>query len=737
MAAVAAKGDFDMASPDFSHVFSGLTLNTVPCNFGDLTPRQQRKQMSPPFEAHGLHWVLVVEKYANEDGSFDVHVFMHCLSVSITEEQRTKFVIKGDISSGDHVFNGRLGQVFNLPGESFPAQALRFMNRVLFRLRSGNINEEMESSTWSQANERGFSFGGYYDGDWNSGIGGCMLKNHHPCSCVDDTQIEISVKFELPAPQAVIDFEQSTEKAQHNNGSMKIDDNSDGDYPMNIWEKIVHNAESCSEEDDSFIDEMETDDILTDDDDDELEYDTDNDRDLYDSQMKQSGYKSESLAVTLGEDSKALLIWREGLFSDWIINVTSESEEGSETATRYNVHRVALATGPKKSGYFETLLSSSQSFSENSASMSTVTLPAKIAAQFPEFLDYLYSQPVESKIIITSENWRSMKYLATYFLVPALLEDVSKFVEDNMYNLDIMVECLSEFNDFDDDISKCIIPKAVRVCAEMIQSIEISSQLIQTISPAMFLSIISTLSSSKCFGTASNDERHHVCRLIIGYLERIEDERYLSTLSSAMGLVLFPGDNVVLSGELALDLLAFIQRKGWKDDWIIFVCTSFLGRYLASHPRKKNLVARVVRGVHADVVTTLFRGALLAERIAKKPNNVQGLRFKVVAMLHNGATLWKYGGPYVIRTLPPVDPTETISQLKISIARSLGLLSSSFIMVLKHNAVKMNDEEKISFYKVKDNDLLDVIVRVIKVYLETYVDVNDMLSYDEESNDGE
>ena len=126
------------------------------------------------------------------------------------------------------------------------------------------------------------------------------------------------------------------------------------------------------------------------------------------------------------------MIWREGQFSDWIINVTSESEEGSETATRYNVHRFALATGPKKSGYFEALLSSSQSFSENSASMSTVTLPAKIAAQFPDFLDYLYSQPVESKIIITSENWRSMKYLAKYFLVPTLSEDVSKFVEDNM-----------------------------------------------------------------------------------------------------------------------------------------------------------------------------------------------------------------------------------------------------------------------------------------------------------------
>ena len=166
--------------------------------------------------------------------------------------------------------------------------------------------------------------------------------------------------------------------------------------------------------------------------------------------------------------------------------------------------------------------------------MKTVTLPAEVAAQFPDFLDYIYSQPVESKIIITLENWRSMQYLGNYFLVPTLTGDVVKFIEDKMYNLDFMVECLSEFNDIDDDFSKRIIPKAVRVCAEMIQSIKIGSPLLHTISPAMFLQIISTLQRSKCFALASNADRHHIFRLILDYLEQIEDGLYFSAISGVL-----------------------------------------------------------------------------------------------------------------------------------------------------------------------------------------------------------
>ncbi len=719
-----------MTNPDFVHVFNELSLNTIRCNFSELTQEQQRQQMSPPFEAYGLHWMLVVEKYENEGdgGSFDVHVYMYCLSVPINEEWRENFVIKGDICSGEHVFNGRLGKAFNLPSKNFPALALRFNKRLLFRLRSGNIIEEVETSTRSEADKQGFSFGGYYDGDWQGGIGVCLLKNHIPSLLDGGQQIEISVKFELPAPRAVIDFDMCADDVpQNNEGSMEIDDDG-GDQPMHQWDKIVHDAENGSEEDDSFnIDDIPTDDVPTDDDD-ELEYDIESDEDLDDLQMKERGYKTEGSTGTLGQDSEALLIWRGGQFSDWKIKVVSETEEGSETETTYNVHQVVLAAGPKKSEYFEVLFNGS--FSENSERMTTVTFAAEIASQFPFFLDYMYVQQLDAgKVIVTSENWRSMRCLADYFRVPALTEDVMKFIEENMYNLDYMVDYLSEFSDIDDDFSRRIMQKATRACAEMIQSIEIGSPLLQTISNAMFVQIISLLGRSNCFESASNDDRNHVCRLILGYLEQIEDELYLSALSGVMGLALFPADeDFVLSGELALDWLTFMGRKGWKDEWIRFVCTYFLRRYLVTDPRRDNLVTRVVKEVPGDVVAILFRGAL-TERREKKPKKIAGLRFKVSVMYHNEATLWEYGGRNAIRTLPPVDPTETIPHLKMSIANSLGLRSSSFKMSLTHDT-EMKDEETILFYKVKDNDLIDV--KVFATAGNPGIQSGDVLSYDDE-----
>jgi len=98
-------------------------------------------------------------------------------------------------------------------------------------------------------------------------------------------------------------------------------------------------------------------------------------------------------------------------------------------------------------------------------------------------------------------------------------------------------------------------------------------------------------------------------------------------------------------------------------------------------------------------------------------------------MYHNEATLWEYGGRNAIRTLPPVDPTETIPHLKMSIANSLGLRSSSFKMSLTHDT-EMKDEETILFYKVKDNDLIDV--KVFATAGNPGIQSGDVLSYDDE-----
>jgi hypothetical protein len=80
-----------------------------------------------------------------------------------------------------------------------------------------------------------------------------------------------------------------------------------------------------------------------------------------------------------------------------------------------------------------------------------------------------------------------MIYLANYFLVPRLTEEVAEFIEKDTeyFNLEHMENYVSEFNrDISDDMSRRILPKAVCVCAEMIQSIEVDSPLLMSIPPA-------------------------------------------------------------------------------------------------------------------------------------------------------------------------------------------------------------------------------------------------------------
>jgi hypothetical protein len=713
-----AADDEHMKDPDFSYVFNEVTLGSVQPNFRYLTMEQQRRQMSSVFQAHGLYWVMAIEKYGSDDSQpdkCDIHVYLYCLSVPIDEECRENFVIKGDICSGDHhVFNGEAGRAFNLPGKSYPAEAVRFKNKVVFRLTCGDIDEEVEM--WAPAavevnqDSKNKFDGVWYDGKWTGGIGVCPLKNYFLDTEANtySEQIEVSVKFELPVPFAVIESgllannELSvSEVAKVKDGDdeeveMDVDEDNSTDHPLGQWERIVNDAENCSDEDLSFnIDEV---DELSDE---ELDIDIESDEESDDLEMKPDGYKPDITMGSLSEASKALLTWREGEFSDWKIKVVSTVED-CETSVIYNVHRVILATGPKKSGYFEALFKSER-FKENTESMSTVALPTHAAAQLPDFLDFMYCQPLESKFIVTSENWKSMKYLADYFIVPALTDDVVKVIENEMYNIDRLGGYLSEFSGKCDDFSKRMIPIATRVCAEMIQSIKINSSLLTTISPAMFLHIISTLGCSECFERASNEERFHVSLLVLQYLEEVEDKLYFATLSGAFGLVFFP-DDTKLSGELALKWFTLMKRKDWYDEWISFVCTSSLQRYLADrvgHPEHLSLVGRVTEEVPAKISAALLYLALCSN--GAKKATIPELRFQVDCDIFD----------YREGVLPSVSTNTTIPELKIKIARILGLLSSSWEMTLTHAGTEMKGT--ISSYK-DANKIRTWNVITVKVY---------------------
>ena len=191
--------DLHVTNPDYSHVFK-FGLDEVSTSFGYLTQGQQRRQMSPPFEAHGLHWIIALEKDESDEnhGRYDFDAYLYCLSVPIKEEHREAFVIKGDIQLGERVFNGSDGRAFHLPGTNYPAEGLMFPKRVLFRIQSGAVDEVVETNTWSDPSDQGLRFGGFY---FQRGLGVRLLTEHVCDPVLDGGNIKISIKFELPAPE--------------------------------------------------------------------------------------------------------------------------------------------------------------------------------------------------------------------------------------------------------------------------------------------------------------------------------------------------------------------------------------------------------------------------------------------------------------------------------------------------------------------------------------------------------
>eukprot|EP00984_Skeletonema_dohrnii_P029546 scaffold20284_cov126-Skeletonema_dohrnii-CCMP3373.AAC.3 len=415
-----------------------------------------------------------------------------------------------------------------------------------------------------------------------------------------------------------------------NEGANNMDDAED----FFDWEKIVHEAEN-GEDDSSSFDMEEVEDVPTDDE--LLDYVSDDESvfDFLDEriEMKAKGYKPELPPPNeLSEDSKALLFWRhegeEKSFSDWKIKVEAETTEdcSEENVTIYNVHRFALAMGPKKSGYFEALLQS-DSYTENSDCMSTVKLPKEVAKQFPDFLDYLYAQPLESKFVINFDNWKSMKYLANYFLVPRLTEAVAEFIEKDMeyHNLEHMEKYISEFHrDIGDDMSRRILPKAVLVCAELLQSIEVDSPLLMSIPPAMFRSIIMRV----CVMNKHEHEVLHTCSLVAAYLEHNVEDKSVFDVYFCTNVPIGPwtchlDESEDTTIELALTWFRLMTKKGWnlEDDYESYFCFDYINRvkqdlagiisdYLRSKTPSLEMMERIVRDTPGDIVARCFRDSV-------------------------------------------------------------------------------------------------------------------------------
>lgn len=282
--------------------------------------------------------------------------------------------------------------------------------------------------------------------------------------------------------------------------------------------------------------------------------------------------------------------------------------------------------------------------------MCTVKLPEEIAAHFPDFLDYLYAQPSDSKCTINFENWKSMRYLANYFLVPRLTEEVGDFIEEDLktYDLERIADYVSEFNrDISDDMSRRILPEAAVACAEMILSIEADSKLLSIIPPTMYLKIMRTALSEGEDGEhyVSLEKRVHVKSLLVSYLEESTEvdestfaNYFCERIGPRLGIYLISDDEVndavLLSrAEIALRWLRYIEGKGWakaenhifyyeKEDGSVFNVTSdefrimdmtkddsevILGQFLRSNSSSLDMIERIVKEVPSRVVARLIK----------------------------------------------------------------------------------------------------------------------------------
>jgi len=302
------------------------------------------------------------------------------------------------------------------------------------------------------------------------------------------------------------------------------------------------------------------------------------------------------LELELSDESKQLLTWRldkDESFSDWTIEthydwelnlefmMGEQNKKGREVKT-YHVHRNILATGPKKSGYFEALLKSGQ-FSESSNSTSVVELTMGIAHDFDVFLDYLYSSPSECKRLINRYNHSSLLHLAKYFLVPKLLEDVYDFIKKDIQDIGYVKEYLIEFENVEDDKAKEIITLAANVCAANILHIEPieyasyghplahhnnnnESSLLATLSPAIFLHIITEARKSRDFINLSTEKKDHICRLAISYFKLHHSSLNSNYFVAIVSELHLPFTSHKKSATLARHLLEIMNATGWEKD---------------------------------------------------------------------------------------------------------------------------------------------------------------------------
>ncbi len=202
------------------------------------------------------------------------------------------------------------------------------------------------------------------------------------------------------------------------------------------------------------------------------------------------------------EESEQQLSWRldpEESLSDWTLIIETENSVESK---EYHVHKNILAVGPCKGEYFASLFRARMREAETSTSR--IALEYGAADAIPHMLDFMYTRELRE---ITSEEAVSLRYLAQYFGIKQLHRSVVSFVKGdmNMNNVHRYIQAAQSFHD------EKMLSLTLKICADNIEHLDTSSQLLATVDPKFFYEIISSPDVDTCSVSC------HISKLVAAY----------------------------------------------------------------------------------------------------------------------------------------------------------------------------------------------------------------------------
>lgn len=138
--------------------------------------------------------------------------------------------------------------------------------------------------------------------------------------------------------------------------------------------------------------------------------------------------------------------------TDRNIKKLNDDERGNKEAT-YHVHRVYLASGPRKSEYFQTLFSLATHTEESASRTTKLILPESACSICPLLLDFIYGGGQEFisglwahfdnhvDIEVASREAVALHFLADYLRVPKLIPVTKAFVQKLLDDSNVHIVC--------------------------------------------------------------------------------------------------------------------------------------------------------------------------------------------------------------------------------------------------------------------------------------------------------